>query len=845
MSLKAQGKYRFQDFEVDLAHRTLRRDGHIITISPRTFDLLIVLIANPRRIITNEELIHLIWPHSEMHEESNLSQHIFLLRKALSGGQSGEKLILTVSGRGYQFAASVAEVPEARQESNHESIPLPAPIEPPEWPHEPNYAPTHTRTLDAAVLDSEESIIQDAEEEDSPASDYDHAYPRKASLISSLLHPGPWQLLTITAALAIVGFGSFFLVRSMHRSTARSFGLVIADFENTTGNPDFDRALKTATTIDLQQSPLLSVASQSKVSQTLNAMKAGANQPLTPENARQVCSRIDGQAYLTGSIRLFARKYLISLQAFDCASGSSLAGSKGIADSPDGVVSILDKVAVDLRKQLGEPPVSIARFSKPLFSGRAASLEALKAYSDANDLGLTGKSQESVDLFQRAVEIDPQFAMAFADLGVAYSNLGQRDLATASLSRAYELRDSVDEAHRLFIVAIYNGIVSGDIQASIRNYKAWSEEYPNNPVPQSSLADLEIRIGKPALAIDPARRSLELNPSAAETYVVLAHAQLQLGQFEEAAKTCQLAIGRNLDRPEIHGFLLQIAFLRLDQPAVDEQLAWARNKPAQPYMLLQQALMDFALGKAKAAQATLANMAESERSLNPSEAAGHMLSQVPRIEAELGLTETAASLLDRLPEVPDSTDIPVAWAHVGEASRAEAILKRELDAHLTATLWQEDSGPQIRAAIDLNQHHPENAIDDLKAAVPYDLRSFDVPSLRGRAYLLAQHPELAEAEFHKILDHPGIEPLSHDYPLAQLGLARALAQEGKTVEAGFAYKLVLQIWKDADPDLPRLKEAKAEYARLGSESVPRSSPAPAAHPQARKPTASKPAASKH
>ena len=206
---------------------------------------------------------------------------------------------------------------------------------------------------------------------------------------------------------------------------------------------------------------------------------------------------------------------------------------------------------------------------------------------------------------------------------------------------------------------------------------------------------------------------------------------------------------------------------------------------------------------------------------------------MPRIEAELGFTDTAYTLLRRLPENNDSFDISVAWAHVGETSRAEALLKRELDAHLTTTLWQENFGPQIKAAIALNQHRPEDAIEALKPALPYDLRSFDAPALRGRAYLVAKQSELAEAEFNKILNHPGIEPLSHNYPLARLGLARALVQQGKIVEAGFAYKVVLQIWKDADPDLPRLKEAKAEYAKI--KSVPAGTSLSLSKPVAAKP----------
>jgi eukaryotic-like serine/threonine-protein kinase len=634
--------------------------------------------------------------------------------------------------------------------------------------------------------------------------------------------PGPWHSFLATAILATIGFGGLFGWRWMHRPAPQSLGLVIADFENTTGNPQFDLALKTALTIDLQQSPLLAASSRAKIQRTLVEMKVATDKPLTPDLAREVCTRMNEQAYLTGSIRPFARKYMVDVRAFDCANGSSLAVSKGIADSPDGIVAVLDKVAVDLRQQLGEPALSVARFDRPLFGGRTASLDALKAYSDGSYLELQGKLADSVTLLQHAVEIDPEFALAFADLGLVHSNLGEQDLARTSLTRAYELRETADEPDRLFINATYNSIVTGDMSASIRNDKTWSEEYPRNPIPFIHLANLETLVGKPDLAIEPARRAMELSPGESLPYIVLARAQLHLGEFEQAAKTCQLAVDRHLDSEQIHGLLFGIAFLRLDQVEMDKQITSSKGQPGEPFMLSQLGLIDFALGKAKTAQVILQSAAEGFRKLGQNERASEVLNEMPRIEAELGLTESARTQLARLQGATDSStggsiDIPVAWAHVGDTARAEALLKTEVDTHLTSTLWQEDFGPQIKAAVDLNQKRPEDAIEDLKPAIPYDLRSFDGPALRGRAYWAARQPDLAEAEFHKILDHRGVEPLSHNYPLAQLGLARALAQEGKTVEAGFAYKVVLQIWKDADPDLPRLKEAKAEYAKFLSE----------------------------
>ena len=779
MSLKKQDKYRFQDFEVDLTHRTVHRGARTVSIGSRTFDVLTYFLRNPQRIVTKAELIEALWPNSSV-EESNLGQHIFLLRKALTGTQSGDKIIVTVSG-GYQFAQAVEEVPSE---------------------------PIETSVVDPVARDRRIEPDED--------------HPKSSSIaqfFTGFRHPGPWHVLAITALFAVLGFSFLFGWRWAHRPAPRSLSLVVADFDNSTGDPDFDLSLKAAASIDLEQSPFLTLASRTRIDEALKGIKASSTDRITTQTARGACSRIDSQAYLTGSIHPFVRKYMVTLEAFDCASGHSIAASRGIAGTPDGIVDVLDRVALDLRKQLGEPSASIARFNKPLFSNGASSMPALKAYSDADRQRLAGKPQDAVVLLERAVQIDPDFAIAFADLGGIYSNLGENDLARDALTKAYELRDKTDEPHRFFIVSTYNKLVTGDLEANIRNDHAWSQEYPQNPVPLIDLADLETQSGRSAQAIDPAKRALDLNPGNSYAYEVLAHAQLNLGQVDQAADTCHLALDRGFDTAAIHAFLLQIAFLRLDQAGIDSQMAWARGKPAEPDMLVQQGLMDFALGKAKAAQATMERAADAYRKQGDNQSASRVLGSLPRTLAELGLLDSARTQLNHLPEsegytIPGSDSIPVAWAHAGEDVRAEAILKRELETHLTNTLWQKDFAPQIRAAISLNRQHPAEAVSDLEPAIPYDLRSFDAPALRGKAYLSNKQPEQAESEFHKIVDHPGIEPLSYNYPLARLGLARALAQQGKTTDAENAYNLFFNIWKEADPDLPCLRDARAEYAHL-------------------------------
>ena len=805
MSVKKQGRYRFNEFEVDLAHRSLRRDGHVIAVSSKTLDLLIFLVLHAQRVVSRDELVRALWPQSDA-DENNLGQHVFLLRQALTGREPGDKIILTLPGRGFRFNAPVLEMPqvEPEVETCERLTPYAVPLA------------SHVSVEPANKQTQQTGQVGRTEQAEAPDVTY-FERDSEPGFFSASTNPGSLKIGLLAAIVVVFGIlllGGWFGWRWLHRSRPTALGVVIGDFQNSTGDPQFDLALRTALAADLRQSPYLKVT---------------AAATSTRQTESQMCTSLHDYAYLAGEIHRFSQKYLVTVQAFDCAHGSQLAVSHGIADFPDSVLTVLDKVAADVRKQLGESTQSVDKFNKAAFPAHINSLPAIGSYTEANKLALDGKYTDAIPLYEWAIKLDSQFADAYEELGLTYSRLGDGDLAAANFSKAYELRDTVDEYDRLNIVANFMERVTGDLTGAIRNDKQWSEEYPSDSFPLTSLGSLEIQIGKSALALEAGRHALELNPSNASAYEVLAIAQMHLGQFEEAASTCRQAIGHHAETVQIHAILLQIAFRNLDQPALDEQVAWADKKPEASYMQVQQGLIDFAEGRAKAAEAIFASLAADYRQRGQTDQANSILEGVPRIEAELGLMDAARALLNRLPPSKEGgndgnltqgvTDIPVAWAQAGETSRADALLQQGLDAHPSATLWQEYDAPQIRAAIALNQHRPEDAIDALQLAAQYDLRSFDALAMRGRAYLAEGQPALAEAEFHKILDHPGIEPLSHNYPLAQLGLARALVLEDKTVEAGFAYKVVFQIWKDADPDLPRLREAKAEYAKLTAGSV--------------------------
>jgi DNA-binding winged helix-turn-helix (wHTH) protein/tetratricopeptide (TPR) repeat protein len=842
-------KYRFLDFEIDLGRRTLHRDGHSIFLGAQTFDVLAYFVQHAQRVVGKEAITEALWPEL-LAEESNLNQHIFLLRKALTGTQSGDRLIVTIPGRGFQFTPRVTAVDDEPDQAAEEHV-----EKDPEDVSTMEELPPAMRSFDSTARTSLEELAREPfptrAKQSTPSErrgrgtsrshrrsaarspgrrreaddDEDEKRPKGfiTRLVGSIFHPGPWQLAGITFALAVIGFGGFFLWRQAHDSAGHTPVVIIAEITNNSGVTQFDPALRTAIYLDFEQSPWFDVPPETKVDQALTAAK-----PAGAKAYGRVCETFHAENYLTGEIRRLTHGFLLTLSAFRCGSGRQVAVSRGIADTTDGLVSVTDRVVWDMRRQLGESAISVSQYGRPLFEGRAASLEALKSYADGDRLANAGKLQDAVVPLQHAVEIDSEFAQAFVDLGGVYADLGQRDLSVQALSKAFQLRSTVDDRTRLSIAAMYNTLVTGDLQASIHNYKDWIAQYPNDSTPFLKLASLEIEAGSPSQALEPAQRALDLDPGNPEAYVVLARAQMHLDQFERVGDICHLAIERHVDGVDIHEFLLQTAFLRLDQAGIDEQIAWARGKDAEPEMQWQQSLMDFAQGKAKAGAAMANTAVEGLRTHGADNRAAQVLASVARTEAELGMIDSAESTLSQISGASDYPDALVAMAHAGEITRATDGLKTQLDAHLAGTLWQQYHGPQIRAAIALNEQRPGEAIDALKPAESFDLSGFGVPALRARAYLMARQPSLAAAEFSKIQGHSGVEPLSHDYPLAQLGLARADLQAGRTDDARLAYRLLLQIWKDADPDLPRLKEAKSEYARLLGESV-RSSPAAATH----------------
>jgi tetratricopeptide (TPR) repeat protein len=759
-----------------------------VAISPKAFEVLLCLIQRPGQVVTKEQLLQAVWPGAFV-EEDNLVQHISALRKAFAGHAS---YIVTVPGRGYQFAAPVERVAAVERVTPGAVAPQPG-----------DFIVQRVRERTHLVL--EESILPP---------------PAKRGLGGDFgakvrARVRARTLVWAAAALGIVVLAGWFGWRRMYRTVPGDHHeVVLADFENSTGDPDFDKALNTALAVELKQSPYLLVASAAKRQETLKLMERSPREALTPALAREMCQRIGDQAVLDPTIARVGKKYMLTLTAVDCDSGEDLLESKSVADDPDSILQSLDSVAASMRRRLGEPLGVLRNTSKPLLAKKTNSLDALKVYTLAREQVVQGKFEPAIPLLQKAIELDPNFAVAYSDLGTVYSNLGEHDLAVKNFSKAYELRESAVQQDTLAIVAAYHSFVTGDLHESIRNYETWAALYPLAASPRANLASGQIQIGRDDLAVEPARQAVELAPNDTIMYVILARAEMHLGQFDEAKATCEKAVALKIDDAFVHGLLFEIASAQDRPEEMSAQVAWAKGKSAEASMLLDEALAAYSEGKAREAEREIDGMVDEYKTQGLTEHANRLLGGTPRIEMQLGRLEEARRRLAALPPLQGSTDIPVALALTGATAQAEAILQRELQLQPTDTLWQDVKGPEIRAAIAVAENKPEVAIQSLQRSLPYDLRNFDVPSLRGQAYLLAKQPDLAEAEFHKIIDHPGVEPLSSNLRTAHLGLARAYALQHREQDSRREYERFFELWKDADSDLPVLQQARAEYSRL-------------------------------
>ena len=604
--------------------------------------------------------------------------------------------------------------------------------------------------------------------------------------------------------------------------------IVLSDFDNKTGEPVFDDALKQGLAIQLEQSPFLSLVSEQRIRQTLQLMGQPPEARVTSEIARELCERAGGAAEVEGSIATLGSQYLLALKAVNCRTGNTVGREQSTSEDKGQVLTVLGKVAISLRSKLGESLATVQRYDTPMEQATTRSLDALQAYS----LGLKTKNlngdKAAIPLFEQAIQLDPKFAIAYAALGTSYSNLGESNRAAENLTMAYELRERTTEREKFYIDSVYNDLILGDLDKARGVYELWAQMYPRDDSPVGNMGLLNGYLGQYEKALTHARDALGLHPESGLRYANVTQANLHLGRLEEARSVARDAQAKSLDSPYLRLYLYQIAFVQNDVQGMEQQVSWAAGKPGVEDVLLSVEADTAAyfgqIGKARqlSKQAiTSAELAE-ERETASSYAAAAALREAlfgNAVEARQGSAAALALSSGRLVKFGSS----LALALVGDSDRAQRLADELAKGFPKDTVVNFIYLPTIRGQIALSRHDFARAIEELKNAAPFELgqpgdTSF-TPSLypvyvRGEVYLAARQPNEAEAEFQKILDHRSIvvnEPIG---ALAHLGLARAYALQGDTTKARLAYQRFLALWKDADPDVSILKKAKAEYADL-------------------------------
>jgi len=599
--------------------------------------------------------------------------------------------------------------------------------------------------------------------------------------------------------------------------------IVLADFANSTGDPVFDDTLKAALGVSLSQSPFLNVLSDSTVSRTLKRMQKAADTKLTPDVAREVCQRANSKAYISGSIAGLGSQYVLGLKVVNCQSGDVLAQEQATAASKEKVLGALGEAASKLRGRLGESLASVQKFDVPLAEATTSSLEALKTYSIAKATAYEKGSAAAIPFFKKATELDPDFAAAYNSLAAAYLGLGEPSLALQYSTKAYQLRDRVNERERLAISGIYFS-VTGEVEKEVQAYELLEANYPHDYL-HTNVAIAYTGMGQFDKALAEVQESIRLAPNS-EGYANLAQLFLALNRLENAKTAISKAFELELDGGALRTVSYQLAFLQGDVATMEREVAWASGKPGdEDYLLSAQSDTEAYYGRMGKAREFSRRAVDSAVRADSKESAASWRINAALREAELGNAALARQGVAAALALSPGRDVKLAaaltLARIGDASRAHALTEELRKTYPTSTLMKAYWLATVNAAIEINQGNSSQAIVDLEAAAPYELGtaeteiSYLYPAyVRGQAYLSAHNGTAAAAEFQKLLDHRGLVANFVTGALAHLQIGRAYAMAGDTAKAKAAYQDFLTLWKGADPDIPILKQAKAEYAKL-------------------------------
>lgn len=745
-----------------------------VPLAPKAFQTLLVLLRHSKEVVTKDDLLKNVWPDTFV-EEANLSRNIFLLRKALGETPQDHQYIVTVPGRGYRFADEVQLVPE-----------------------------------------QELSIVAASH----------------AKVQVEVTETSTWRWVAVAAFVVLVVAGALFRFLTKRPPLLTEMDtVVLADFTNSTGDPVFDGTLRQGLSVQLSQSPFLGLISDERIQQTLRFMGKTPNQHLTADIAREICERTGSTAVLDGSIATLGSRYVLGLKAINCHSGEVLDQEQVQATRKEDVLNALSHIASSFRTRVGESLATVKQHNVPLQEATTSSLEALKEYSLGWEVHHSQGPAAAIPFFRRAVEIDPSFAAAQAMLALLYGHTGESGLATQTMGRAYEMRNRASDEEKFFIDAYYEGRATGNEEKAEQICEEWERTYPRDIRPYQFLAGfIYPGLARHQKAVQEAQEAIRLNPDEAISYQLFAGDQLYLNDTDGAENTLQYAANRKVDIPDLLILRYDLAFLKNDQAEMKRVADLSHDDAgAQDWVAEHHAFALAYKGRRKEA------MEMSRRASDLAQQAGNRergaLFATPPALWEAFFGNTSEAKRRALAGLGQSSAREVrygaalALALSGDSSRAQAVaddLEKEFPDDTSVKF---SYLPTVHGILALNQGQTARAIELLDVATPYELATprstlqgffgalYPV-YFRGLAYLSEHDGTQAAAEFQKILDHRGLVISDPIGALARVQLARAYAAAGDRSKAKSSYEDFLNLWKEADPDIPILKQTQAEYAKI-------------------------------
>jgi len=625
------------------------------------------------------------------------------------------------------------------------------------------------------------------------------------------------------AGLVVVALAIGFVFTRRTSALTEKDSILLTEFVNTTGDSVFDGTLKQALAVQLEQSPYLNVFPQSRIQDALKYMGKPPEERVTSDVGREICQRVGVKAMLIGSIANLGSHYVITLGAVNAQTGDTLASEQVEAESKEQVLKALDQGASRLRQKLGESLASVQQFAKPLELATTSSLDALKEFSAGEADHLIQNDVAAIPHLKRATVLDPNFALAYATLGVSYGNNQEVKAAQENLKKAFALKDRATERERFYIQAHYYDEVTGEIDKTIQAYQDYLSTYPRDSIPMDNLGLVYFTTGDFEKVLALGKQAAQIDPSDTFAWDRMVVAYLCLNRLDEARSVAEEAVAKKVDSGPIHVHLFDLAFLKRDQASMERELTWAKGSERAPFILSRKAAADMSLGKAKMAEDSLSEARAAAQASGMKEFGALLEAHEGARQAVYGNCASAKTLVQRsLTELPDGDNrkfAALALAQCGDIA-AKNLMDAESKLHPLDSIVQGVFMPLVSALESLQTGGGPAAVAALEPARRFERTSQPIEApywiiyVRGRADLQSREPANAIAEFRKILDFRSRNPESEIIPLAQLQLARAYVMQNDAAKARTAYQDFLALWKDADPDIPVLKEAKAEYAKL-------------------------------